>query len=176
MLAPGHKAFGFLSGIIAITILNLLGKVPDHLFATLIYFALVLFGSIFPDIDRSNSFLGRRTKLISIPISIIFGHRKFFHSILFIVLVYVVGMIVIEKMNWDLYYLIGFIVGIVSHLLADYLTKRGIPLFYPFSKTNFRFLVTFRTGSTIEYSITSILIIINVLLIIVFVKNGMIVI
>nr|WP_209124484.1 metal-dependent hydrolase [Alkalihalobacillus sp. BA299] len=104
MLAPGHKAFGFLWGIIGITILNLLGKVPDHLFSTLIYFSLVLIGSIFPDIDKSNSYLGRRTKMISIPLSIIFGHRKFFHSILFVALVYVVGMILIKR--WTGIYII----------------------------------------------------------------------
>jgi inner membrane protein len=176
MLAPGHKAFGFLAGIIAITIFNLMGIVPEHLFATLIYFALVLLGSIFPDIDRSNSFLGRRTKIISIPISIVFGHRKLFHSLLFVVLVYAAGMILMVQMQWDLYYLNGFIVGIISHLMADYVTKRGIPIFYPFSKTYFRFLITFRTGSALEYSITGLLIIINVVLIIIFVRNGMIVI
>jgi inner membrane protein len=175
MLAPGHKAFGFLAGLIAITIFNLMGKVPDHLFATLIYFALVLLGSIFPDIDRSNSFLGRRAKILSIPLSIIFGHRKFFHSLLFVVLIYLVGLIMFGNMKWNLYYLNGFIVGVISHLLADYLTKRGIPIFYPFSKKYFRFLVTFRTGSTIEYSLTGLLIIINVILLIVFVRNGLVV-
>ncbi len=78
-------------------------------------------------------------------------------------------------MDWDLYYLNGFIVGIISHLIADYFTKRGIPILYPFSKTYFRFLVTFKTGSLIEYSITGLLIIINVFLLIVFVRNGLIV-
>lgn len=176
MLAPGHKAFGFLWGMFAITALNLLGKVPDHLFATLIYFVLVLIGSIFPDIDRTNSYLGRRIKLLSIPISIIFGHRKFFHSLFFVILVYAAGRVVIEWQEWELFYLIGFIVGVISHLIGDYLTRRGIPLFYPFTKKYYRFVVTFKTGSVIEHSITGLLIIINVILIIVFIKNRMIII
>lgn len=51
----------------------------------------------------------------------------------------------------------GVFIGELSHLFLDYLTKGGIPLFYPFSKRKFSLNLTV-TGSKLETLIRSILI------------------
>ena len=42
---------------------------------------LTLIGCIFPDIDHKNSFIGKRLRFISVPISFVFGHRGITHSL-----------------------------------------------------------------------------------------------
>jgi membrane-bound metal-dependent hydrolase YbcI (DUF457 family) len=36
--------------------------------------------------------------------------------------------------------------GIILHVIADFLTVKGIQLFYPASKKNFKFIMTVSTG------------------------------
>ncbi|MFD2923246.1 metal-dependent hydrolase [Halobacillus naozhouensis] len=78
------------------------------------------------------------------------SHRKMTHSILFIFLIggycYFIGYFLAVPLN----YFIGLLVGVCSHLLGDVITKKGIPILYPFSKKHFRFIVTFKTGSLTE--------------------------
>ncbi|WP_258871674.1 metal-dependent hydrolase, partial [Halobacillus trueperi] len=54
------------------------------------------------------------------------------------------------------------IIGVVSHLFGDYITKKGIPLAYPFSKKYLQFIFTFRTGSNSERLIVYSLLLWNV--------------
>ena len=44
----------------------------------------------------------------------------------------------------------GLTIGYATHLLADLLTVRGCPIFFPFSKKNIRFM-SIKTGSKNEY-------------------------
>jgi len=44
----------------------------------------------------------------------------------------------------------GLTIGYILHLLADLLTVRGCPIFFPFSKKNIKFM-KIKTGSTGEY-------------------------
>ena len=44
----------------------------------------------------------------------------------------------------------GLTIGYATHLLADMLTSRGCPIFFPFSKKNIKFM-DIKTGSASEY-------------------------
>ena len=43
---------------------------------------VILIGSLIPDLDTSNSKIGRKV-IFSKLLNILFGHRKFFHSLFF---------------------------------------------------------------------------------------------
>lgn len=96
--------------------------------------------------------------LLLLPFLLVFtGHRKFTHSLLFFLLLCLYSLLTKMYFEIPLFYYTGFLCGVASHLVGDYITKRGIPLFYPFSKKYFKFIVTFRTGSSKEHIITGIL-------------------
>lgn len=101
-------------------------------------FLILLFGTMFVDIDSTTSFLGRKFKIISF----LFGHRKFFHSIFsavfFSILLYLINY------NFAKFFFIGY----VSHLFLDSLTKKGIKLFYPLNYSIKGFI---KVGSFLEY-------------------------
>ncbi|WP_082235595.1 metal-dependent hydrolase [Halobacillus massiliensis] len=90
------------------------------------------------------------------------SHRKMTHSVVFIGLLFFYHMVITFFFEVPPYYFAGFIVGVVSHLLGDYLTKRGIPIFYPLSKKYFRFILTIRTGSSAEKMMVTLLSLWNV--------------
>ncbi|WP_101772777.1 metal-dependent hydrolase [Peptostreptococcus faecalis] len=81
-------------------------------------------------------------------------HRSLTHSLLMLAIIYTVFTIVENTSNISS---VAFITtaSYATHLLCDMVTKRGIPLFYPFSKKNYR-VSQFKVGSffcnAIEYS------------------------
>jgi inner membrane protein len=89
-------------------------------------------------------------------------HRMgFTHSILGLILFSVVLSFfatVYELVFVEIYFVLGFL----SHLVCDMLTKRGVPLFYPFSNKKYRFPFAFTTGSLIGNLIEGTLIIFSV--------------
>ncbi|AZL83461.1 metal-dependent hydrolase (plasmid) [Aliivibrio salmonicida] len=91
-------------------------------------------GGLLVDLDHPDSLIGSRLRFLSIPISTIFGHRGMLHSLLSII---GISYLVIEKiepiLNENLQpFLIPFVIGFLSHLIADSLTPAGIYWFYPF--------------------------------------------
>ncbi|QCR36327.1 metal-dependent hydrolase [Nissabacter sp. SGAir0207] len=89
--------------------------------------------SLLPDIDHPRSLLGRRLKWISVPISRMFGHRGFTHSLLAVA----IGILLFRAKlppEWGipLDVLHAMIVGYLSHIVADMLTPAGVPLLWPF--------------------------------------------
>jgi len=94
--------------------------------------ALILFaalGSFLPDLDHPGSAIARSSsRAVSWGISKILGHRGALHSLLAAVGLYLVassttGHGVSLALTW----------GYVAHLLADALTKQGVPLLWPVS-------------------------------------------
>lgn len=86
-------------------------------------------GSLLPDIDIPGSIIGHLLLPISIPINSFFGHRTVTHSILFIGIVCLIGLLL--KVPYSLN--MGLFIGIATHLILDGLTPMGIPyLLYPF--------------------------------------------
>jgi inner membrane protein len=102
-------------------------------------------GGLIPDICHGGSKIGRTFPLVSKLINILFGHRSFTHSLLFLFIVatllhtFVVNEAVI----------VGILAGMISHYILDMSTKQGIKLFFPFS-IRIRFPITTRTGGKVE--------------------------
>jgi len=134
MLFKTHLVFGILIWLIIYPYLNV------NKYLLLI---LLLLASVFPDIDKSNSKVGKRIKLISFIIEKVFGHRKLFHSLFF--------WGVMCGLIWHFFggiYAIAIFIGLFSHLVIDALTKQGINFLYPVSQ--FRIAGFIETGSLLE--------------------------
>ena len=93
-------------------------------------------GGLLPDMDHPESVVGRRARLISLPLSAIFGHRGFTHSLLAAMLV---GLSLWHLPLNSASFWLPVCVGYLSHLLGDALSASGVPLFYPLSSKRFRF-------------------------------------
>lgn len=83
---------------------------------------------IIPDLDEPKSKFGRKLPWLSKPLNRVFGHRKFTHSLLFAILIF----IIIAFISNTHYALAGF-VGILSHIFCDMLTGK-LQLCYPQKK------------------------------------------
>lgn len=138
-----HLLFGILSGIIFLDYFQVESK--------WIFFPAVIIGAIIPDIDYPYSKVGKRFKVISFVISFLFGHRGFIHTIFPPLIVFGLA-----------YYLgygmlgFGFLLGYITHLASDGLTKEGVMAFSPILKLRVRGLV--KTGGFWEYIILAALI------------------
>lgn len=80
--------------------------------------------SIIPDIDEPKSKFGRPLFFISIPINELFGHRTFTHSLLFVLLMFVVTYSFSPSISF------ATMAGISAHIIGDMITGR-VRLLYP---------------------------------------------
>ena len=103
-------------------------------------------GALIPDICHGSSTISRKFPFVSKIISALFGHRTFTHSLLFLLL----ALALFETIGLNEALSAGIIVGMVSHLLLDMATKRGIKLLFPLRVT-VRLPLTTSTGSFTEY-------------------------
>ena len=117
MMYYTHLAFGFLVSLLSIEFFNIQNK--------LIFILIVVFFSIFPDIDERKSKIGRKNKTLSTIINFIFGHRGFFHSIYIPLIFYFIFYYINNEIG------IAILVGYFSHLFMDAITKNGIRPLYP---------------------------------------------
>jgi len=100
-------------------------------------------GSLLPDIDHPQSWAGRKMRAISVPLSLVVGHRGITHSA--IAVVTGLALLMVMGMGWMA---APVVVGYLSHLLADSLTPSGVPLLWP-SRRRFTLNVC-QTGSIVE--------------------------
>jgi len=106
----------------------------------LVAFTANMVGGLAPDLDQSTGALWRKVRAGSIIGKIISpligGHRFLSHSIIGVILAGIitniilnaVGTVLLVDMNivwW------AFMIGFVSHLIADLFTHEGIPVFFP---------------------------------------------
>lgn len=106
-------------------------------------------GSLLPDIDHPQSAFGRRVRILSIPISAVFGHRGITHSLLAVAAMSL-ALVFFAHGDGKTPVIAALALGYLSHLLADAMTVSGIPLLWP-RKTVFRVPGTgFRTGGYAE--------------------------
>lgn len=96
--------------------------------------AATLLGSLLPDIDHPKSMLGSKLWFISIPISDLFGHRGMTHSLIAATLAWIAISMTWWWATWTALVVSGLACGYLSHLLADYFTRPGIPLMWPDKK------------------------------------------
>ena len=138
MMFKTHVVAGALTGLALYSALPDAANVADDMVMAGMTIGGAMFGSMFPDIDKPSSKLGRKVKPISYVINFLFGHRGFTHSLPFLVLFTAVAWFYLSKnVDADLFFylkyaIVGFDIGFISHLILDIMTKEKIPLFYPF--------------------------------------------
>ncbi|MGP4072086.1 metal-dependent hydrolase [Piscibacillus sp. B03] len=128
------------------------------------YFAGVLIGSVLPDIDKKDSFIGQRSLGVSHLIQMLFGHRGFTHSVFCWIL------ITILCLNYPSPFTYGLSIGYIGHILGDFFSNRGVPIFYPIIKKPFNpsSILTYKTGGTSE----RLILIVSVIVFLVVILNG----
>lgn len=135
-----------------------MGHIP--FISTAVFLGGVFVGSIFPDIDHGNSYIGRKTKGVSKAINKLAGHRKLFHAPLVYLFLYSIALgAFIDKLV--LISIKGLFLGVLSHLILDSFTIGGLPWFYPFSKKRFS-LGMVKTNSKLEDMLCGIFVCINI--------------
>jgi inner membrane protein len=116
-----------------------------------IFYIGIFLGSILPDIDEPNSILGKKFFFLSYYINRFFGHRGVTHNLIFILLLFVIGVL----SNIDI--LIAITLGMAIHILTDAITYQGIKgSLYPLTSRNYKFVILpdilrFKVGGSIEY-------------------------
>ena len=121
MMFRTHLAFGILIGLLSLKYIEAE--------STLIFLLITAFFSIFPDIDEKDSKIGRRFKFLSYPIEFIFRHRGLMHTIYLPILIFLIFLL-FNNVNYGFAALLGYL----SHLFMDALTKRGIRPLQPLLK------------------------------------------
>lgn len=119
VLGRTHALAGLVIGLFFIKFL-----VISSFFQSVIFVLLVLFGALFPDVDTPSSLLGRKIK----PLSSFFSHRGIFHSF-FILALFALLIFLLSSFLFAF----AFMVGFISHVLLDMLSKEGLRVF-PFKK------------------------------------------
>lgn len=119
------------------------------LLAVYIYFAYI--GSLFPDIDMRSSYISKRFPGVYKHFGKKFRHRSFTHSLIFIAILCYIFEVFVTYTHGNIVFIClssGFIVGYLSHLCLDLITKEGIEVFYPLT-INFS-LLPIKTSSKTE--------------------------
>jgi len=156
MTAKGHIALALLPAIPIASFLNTQEQI--------VFLGAVGFGSLLPDIDEPNSFIGRRLGFVSIPLKILgVKHRTFTHYLIFPFFIFIFSLFL--SRIWQIAGF-GVALGILMHDIGDMMTKGGIKGFlYPFFKNRtFRILpkkFAFYTNSFTEYIIITFLFLID---------------
>lgn len=108
------------------------------------YVAGIGFGSLLPDIDEPNSFIGRRSFGIANIVKQKYGHRGITHSLFAWFLVTIVCLFYPSPLT------IGILLGYLFHLLGDFFSVRSIPILAPFIKDRPKLPFAYKTGSLTE--------------------------
>ena len=131
MLFYTHLMLAFLFGLIGIKLFNISNQI--------LFIVFVLIAGIFPDIDTPKSKIGSLFR----PISYLFKHRGFTHSLLVLPLI----SFVLYKFGYFALAL-PILIGYKSHLIGDAITKEGITPLHPLSKFKIRGFI--KTGGVLE--------------------------
>jgi inner membrane protein len=142
-----------LGGVAAAAIYKVAADLPpDTLQHELTFFGAAVLGSLLPDLCHPGSFIGKKTTFLSKTISKTFGHRTITHSWVMVLLV----MMLPNWIDWPYEKSLsgGLVLGVVSHILLDAATTRGVQLFYPLP-IRFRLPLYTKTGSKTENKIAT---------------------
>jgi len=158
MMGHTHWIIGGASWLGALSAANVAGNAPLSLGMVAGGFAIASVAALCPDIDTKKSMaaksLGPVTGILSWIIRTIGnGHRKITHcllgaSLVILGLAFCVGSL--HLIPW-----IGFavVIGWISHIVADMLTKEGCPLLWPISKVKFGLHIVTTGGKLEKYFI-----------------------
>jgi inner membrane protein len=89
-----------------------------------------------------------KTKFIKENLKFMVKHRGLMHTLIVPGFMFAATYFITEP-TFKIF-ITGLTVGYATHLLADLLTSKGCPVFFPFSKKNVRFM-DIKTGSAGEY-------------------------
>jgi membrane-bound metal-dependent hydrolase YbcI (DUF457 family) len=180
MEGRSHLLVGLTAGVVLDSMVHLTGEpltmakvVPLTLIVKkIVYYFMVGFGALLPDIDNAHSTLGHKFGWVSKQIQHIAGHRTLFHSLLGLLLGSLLAL-ALEQLTSYLLLQHGFTIpaqyvsgshlvftavlfGCIMHIAADGLTEGGVPLLWPYRK-RFGFPPNphwrFRTGTWPEFVI-----------------------
>lgn len=124
----------------------------------LIYTYFTNLGSLASDIDMKGSYISKRFPIIHKLIGKKFRHRGFTHSLIFLSFLMYFANAILLSSDYNIIFLCvftGFLIGVLSHIALDLLTKEGVELFYPL-QTNFSIL-PIKTSSRTEKNICKLL-------------------
>lgn len=100
-----------------------------------IWMGVALIGGLLPDIDHPKSWIGKRIPILPGLIYRLSGHRGWTHSLfaLFAYAVFSAALCWMLTQNLALSSLVGSgaAAGFGAHLAGDFITNRGVPLFWP---------------------------------------------
>ncbi|HEU5373857.1 MAG TPA: metal-dependent hydrolase [Ktedonobacteraceae bacterium] len=180
MVGKSHLLVGLTAGVVLDSVAQISGP---HLVGSnniqlslviskALYYFMVGFGALLPDIDNARSTMGKKLGWVSKEIQHLVGHRTLFHSFLglgvgaaiavglekfaeYLLLSrgYTIPVRIIDRTHMVL---IAVLFGCLMHIAADALTIEGVPLLWPMHKY-FGFPPNrhwrFRTGTWPEYVI-----------------------
>lgn len=158
MTKETHAKGGYISALIALPFIY-----QNYLLKYNIYYRIILlfiyvyfsyFGSLIPDIDMRGSYISKRFPIIYKKLGKNLRHRGFTHSIVFIGILSFLGKLLMEYSDNNIvFYCLssGLIIGSISHICLDLITKEGVELLYPIT-INFSIL-SIRTSSKLEKTI-----------------------
>lgn len=129
MLIRTHLVIAFLFGLFFM----------NRFETNFLFLFVVLISTFIPDIDSRFSKLGKRK--IFRPLQYFAGHRKIFHSFVFL------GLISFPLFFFSEIIFYGFVLGYSLHLFLDCFSVMGVYPFYPF---DFKIRGFIRTGGLFE--------------------------
>jgi inner membrane protein len=180
MVGKSHLLVGLTAGVVFDSVFHVSGPpligtghiTRDLVIDKALFYLMVAYGSLLPDIDNARSTLGKKLGWISKEIQHTFGHRTVFHSLLGLILGSALALGLQQIISYLLLtrglviparvvvssqiVFIAVLFGCVMHIVADSLTLEGVPLFWP-GKKYYGFPPSrkwrFRTGTWPEHVI-----------------------
>lgn len=107
-------------------------------------------GTLLPDVDEPNSYIGRKTIFLSSIIKTLFRHRGITHSLFSITILGICLYFFFSP------FLLGLTLGYALHIIEDSFSVSGVRWLLPFSNKPYRYKstwLTYKTGGLKEYLI-----------------------
>ncbi|SES66446.1 inner membrane protein [Salinibacillus kushneri] len=141
-------------------------KMGRYMYSIASILVIGLIGFFLVDSERFWSWINAEAIFLLaliIPVFFVFSsHRTWTHSLLFVAMLGIYFQLLSIWFTIPLYLQMGCGIGVLSHIFGDFITKRGVPLFYPLHRKYYRFLFTFHTGSQAERGIVFSLVLANI--------------
>lgn len=138
MMFKTHLAIGALAGILLLKYSQ-----PSH---AVLFSLIFLFAAVLPDIDTTQSVVGRRLWPFSAVLALFVRHRGFLHT------VWLPFFVFLSAYATE-YSILGsaFALGWLAHIAADAMTEEGVSFFKPVWNRHFRGFI--KTGGKLEYAL-----------------------
>jgi inner membrane protein len=141
MMAKTHALFAVPFGVLCLS--NELIEPGGSLF----FAGGLILGSLLPDVDEPNSFIGTRVPFVSVPANAMLGHRGCTHFVVLPVSVFILSLFLPSLWSATFF---GLSIGWLSHILGDLFFGGGIKgVLYPLYRGRV-FFTRLKVGGVIE--------------------------